>query len=299
MSYAPPGTILITGALGNLGRKLIDRLVTLDWCRAIVGVDCAGEPGALGRYGQRVRTVPGDLRDPGDRRWRDVMTGVEAVVHFAAQRPYDDATWVDVCASIDMTNNLLEAAAQAGVRRVVFATSNHVMGGYKDAPLSNRIGAGQLTTELVPAPGTKVRIGDRQSDSTPYATAKLFGERACLAKAQATGGRLTSVAARIGWCQPGENHPRTLNLTGMPGTDAPPPKSVDEERDLRWFRNMWLSNRDFLDLFERALLADPVAWPCPAIVVNGMSANTGMAWDIEATKSVIGYRPQDDVWAYV
>src|SRR5262249_39321599 len=112
-----------------------------------------------------------------------------------------------------------------------------------------------------------------------------------------TGGRLTTVATRVGWCQPGANHPRTLNLSGSPGVEGPPPKNAEEERDLRWFRNMWLSNRDFLDLYERAFLADPAGWPSPAIGVNGMSANRDMPWDVETTKRLIGYRPQDDVWS--
>jgi hypothetical protein len=30
-------------------------------------------------------------------------------------------------------------------------------------------------------------------------------------------------------------------------------------------------------------------------VINGMSANTGMRWDIEATKKLVDYLPLDDV----
>jgi hypothetical protein len=30
-------------------------------------------------------------------------------------------------------------------------------------------------------------------------------------------------------------------------------------------------------------------------VVNGMSNNTGMRWDIEHTRKLVGYEPQDDV----
>jgi hypothetical protein len=75
------------------------------------------------------------------------------------------------------------------------------------------------------------------------------------------------------------------------------PRRESDDRDLRWFRNMWLSNRDFVALFERAVLADAAAWPRPGIVVNGMSANAGMPWDIETTGALLGYHPLDDVWA--
>ena len=58
---------------------------------------------------------------------------------------------------------------------------------------------------------------------------------------------------------------------------------------------MWLSNRDFAHLFERAVNADPGGWPAPAIVVNGMSDNTGMAWSLDETRRYLGYQPLDDV----
>ncbi len=58
---------------------------------------------------------------------------------------------------------------------------------------------------------------------------------------------------------------------------------------------MWLSNRDFAHLFERAVNADASEWPAPAIVVNGMSANTGMTWSLDETRRYLGYQPLDDV----
>jgi nucleoside-diphosphate-sugar epimerase len=107
-----------------------------------------------------------------------------------------------------------------------------------------------------------------------YAASKLMGERACLAKAHRSNGALTSVCVRIGWCQPGQNRPETINSSGLLSEEAN--FGQDAERDLRWFRNMWLSNRDFTAVMERRLLADARTWPQPGIVVNGMSANRGM-----------------------
>jgi hypothetical protein len=52
-------------------------------------------------------------------------------------------------------------------------------------------------------------------------------------------------------------------------------------------------------VFERALLSEGKTWPQPGIVVNGMSANRSMPWDIETTRQLIGYEPQDDVWAHL
>jgi hypothetical protein len=43
---------------------------------------------------------------------------------------------------------------------------------------------------------------------------------------------------------------------------------------------------------ERCLVAELAV---PFAIVNGMSANTGMRWDIDHTRRLVGYAPQDDV----
>jgi nucleoside-diphosphate-sugar epimerase len=289
MRMADIGTVLITGAQGNLGRKLIAHLVAGSWCERVIGVDRAiGQDAARE---SRVRWVEGDLGDPRDRRWRDALAEADAVVHLAARNPYPDAPWEDAVVSFDMTANVLLAAAHSGVRRFVFASSNHVMGQYKDPPLSDGIAPGGLTTALPPAPGTRWFNGRFVVQGTAYATSKLMGERACAAAAESSD-TLTSVSVRIGWCQPGENRPDTINTSGLPGEGATGP---DTERDLKWFRSMWLSNRDYAQVMECALRADAAAWPSRAIVVNGMSANRGMPWDIAMTARLIGYEPEDDI----
>ena len=102
--------------------------------------------------------------------------------------------------------------------------------------------------------------------------AKLFGERLGRCLAEANG--LEVVAVRIGWARAGENRPEDVPL----------------ERE--WFRMMWLSNRDFCQLMERCMLA---YLDDPFVVVHGMSNNTGMRWDLDGTRALLGYQPQDDV----
>ena len=87
--------------------------------------------------------------------------------------------------------------ARAGVRRVVYASSNHVLGGYKDDPEP-----ALLTTDLLPRPGTRYVADGEARDSTPYGSAKLFGERLGRCCADADG--LSVLAVRIGWVRPGE-----------------------------------------------------------------------------------------------
>ena len=52
-----------------------------------------------------------------------------SLVHFAAQNPYPEADWDDAIVSLDIAFNMLTVATTAPrMRRVVFASSNHVMG---------------------------------------------------------------------------------------------------------------------------------------------------------------------------
>ncbi len=248
-------SVLITGAAGNLGGKLrryLDGRHDLRLLDRDPRGDAAITRADLSRW---------------DPAWVRLFAGVDTVFHFAAD-PTSDVSWADVVApNIDAMIYTYEAAAKAGVRRFVFASSNHVMGGYKEQPEV------LITTELPPLPGTRYVTGGVPKDSTPYGSAKLFGERLGKMYAEARG--VSVVAVRIGWVWRGDNTP-----AGLP---------ADREE---WFRLMWLSDRDFCTLMECCLDADP--GPRFA-VVNGMSANTGMRWDLSATKRLLGYEPRDDV----
>jgi nucleoside-diphosphate-sugar epimerase len=299
MPYATPATVLVTGVAGNLGRKIAAALASAPWCHRIVGVDLRADPASFApEIAAKLDLVAGDLADPaGD--WRAALAGTEAVIHLAADNPDVDATWQQAARSFDMTANIGLAAAAAGVRRLVFASSNHVMGRYKDGSLAASLTPGGLTTALAPAPGTKWHDGTRHQDSTAYATAKLMGERFCTALAAGSAGTLTAVSVRIGWAQPGDNRAATIShagsvIGGMPAADSP-----DARRDLRWFRNMWLSNVDLAAVFLAAVIADPAGWPAPGIVVNGMSGNRDMDWDVATTTRLLGYRPTSDLYAEI
>jgi hypothetical protein len=131
-----------------------------------------------------------------------------------------------------------------------------------------------------------------------YGSTKLLGERAVLARAAGTDGRLSGVNVRIGWTQRGDNRPQTIGAHGGGSKKGPGmPQPEDAQRSLKWFRSMWLSNRDFLQLMERAIRAPSSGWPAPAITVSGMSSNSGMAWDLTAGREYLGYEPVDDIWA--
>ena len=81
-----------------------------------------------------------------------------------------------------------------------------------------------------------------------------MGERAVAARCASS--LLTGVNVRIGWVQPGETRPETIDLRGAGqriGRTLPDQEEI--ARGMVWFRGMWLSNRDFLQLMEKALTA--------------------------------------------
>ena len=305
-------SVAVTGGLGNLGTKLLLHLARTSPCELLIGIDVrAPSPDQLQALQDAaaqnttgttpaIELIECDLTDPRDSRWRDAFDRVQAVVHFAADNPYPDASWDEAAVSIDMTLNVaLAAAGSPAVERFVFATSNHVMGRYKDDPLAATVGPGTLTPDRPLGVGTFWAETEPPLDATAYSTTKMVGERICQALGAQSNGSTTFVSVRIGWCQPGPNRPETLNATGEPRAESGAAESHPDpegyRRAERWFRLMWLSNRDFVHLFERAANADSSGWPAPAIVVNGMSANTGMAWSLDETRRYLGYQPRDDV----
>jgi uronate dehydrogenase len=249
-------TVLITGAAGNLGAKLRQHL--------------------QGRYA--LRLLDSDPRGDTDilrcdlsrwdEHWPEQFRGADAVVHLAAD-PTAQQTWPNLVGpNVDAVIHVFQAAVRAGVPRVIYASSNHVLGGYMDDPEP-----ALLTTDLPPRPGARYVVEGEHRDSTAYGAAKLFGER--LGKCYADLHGLSVLAVRIGWVRPGDNRPQ----------DIPADRGA-------WFRLMWLSNRDYCHLMECCLRADP---SLRFAVLNGMSANTGMRWDLSATRRLVGYQPQDDV----
>ncbi len=171
--------VLITGACGNIGRKL-----RRAWAGVydLVLIDLAAD-------GSEPEVDRADLADF-DEEWADLFEGVDAVVHLAANAS-ELASWADLQGpNLDATANVLHAAALAGVDRFIFASSNHAMGGYRD------VGNGPIAEDLPPRPGN------------PYGASKLAGER--LGRACSVAFDLDFVGLRIGWVQSGENRPETL-----------------------------------------------------------------------------------------
>jgi uronate dehydrogenase len=114
--------LLLTGAAGGLGRELRPRLKA---CCAVLRLSDVAEmaPAAAGE-----EVVPAALQDA-DAMLR-LLDGVDAVVHLggvSVEGPFEPI----LQANIVGVYNLYEAARKHGVKRIVFASSNHVTGFYR------------------------------------------------------------------------------------------------------------------------------------------------------------------------
>ncbi len=109
------------------------------------------------------------------------MRGVEAVIHLAAN-PSVDQPWQDVYTSgINGTYNVFEAARQLGIKKIIYASTNHVSGWR------------QVLKEPHITPEQAIR-----PDSL-YAVGKAFGE--ALGQYFCDRYEMSIICLRIGWFQ--------------------------------------------------------------------------------------------------
>jgi len=162
---------LVTGGAGFIGSNLADRLLADGFEVRVLDNLSTGFPDNVPAAAE---LVEGDVRD--ESAVRAAVAGVDLVFHQAAHRAVLQS--VQNPLSTDLANThgtllVLKAAQDAGVRRVVAASSSSVYGG-----------AGQLPTPesapLVPR--------------SPYAVSKLAGEHYCRVWAELFG--LETVALR-------------------------------------------------------------------------------------------------------
>ncbi len=163
--------ILLTGAAGGLGRMLRDRIKP--WADIVRLSDLAD----LGPAREGEEVVQCDLADKA--AVLALMEGVDAVLHFGGVST-EQAFDVIMQGNILGVANLYEAIHKCGVRRTVFASSNHTMGLYR-------------TTDLVDA------------DMPPrpdgfYGVSKVFGES--LSRYYYDRFGIETVCLRIGSCFP-------------------------------------------------------------------------------------------------
>jgi UDP-glucose 4-epimerase len=164
---------LVTGGAGFIGSHLVRALVEGGHRVRVLDDLSTGSPGNLDGVG--VEMLVGDLRDPD--AVRTAVAGAEVVHHLGALGSVSRSVADPVrSTSVNLmgTLNLLIAARQAGVRRMVFASSSSVYGDTPTLPKHE---------EMAPVP------------LSPYGASKLAAESYCRAFAHSYG--LETVSLRF------------------------------------------------------------------------------------------------------
>lgn len=242
--------VLLTGASGRVGTAILDGIGEKYTWRLVDRQPPPAEyPG---------ETVVADITDR--EAVAAAIDGVSAVIHLAGD-PRRSAPWQSVLSNnIHGTQIVYETAVEAGVEKVVFASSNHAVGGYE---------TDDRTPELYqPESGVVLDGSEPPRPGNLYGVSKATGE--LLGRYYHDTAGLSVVNVRIG------------NLTA----EHPP---ANYERG----QAMWLSHRDCAHLFERCLEAE-----YGYETVYGISDNDRRFYSLKRARRILGYRPRDNAAEY-
>ncbi len=180
-----PRTVLVTGAAGRIGSYFAEHAPERFTLRLMVrpGEDAS----RIASFGEVAEADLGDLD-----RLKEVFAGVDTVLHLAGD-PDPSAVWSSLLeTNIVGTYHAFAAAKAAGVRRVIYASSIHAVGGYpKDV---------------------QVKESDPVNPGDLYGVSKAFGEALCRYMAEQEG--VQAIAVRIAGFQAPERaaDPELANL---------------------------------------------------------------------------------------
>lgn len=237
--------LLITGSGGLVGGILWKGLEdSYDLYGMDIHVDAAAR-----------RSYQADIREPAQvDAVFERIPDLKYVIHLAGD-PRVDADWDSAFHNnIGGTKNIYAAAQRRGVKRVVYASSNHATGAYEGFPPSLHA---QQRAGLISA-------YDPVRPDGFYGVSKIAGEAIARMYYELYG--LQSVCLRIGSVVRGDD-------------PTPVPR----------LKSTWLSHRDLVQLVKRSLQAD-VGFG----IYYGVSNNRGRFWDISDAERDLGYHPQDD-----
>jgi nucleoside-diphosphate-sugar epimerase len=242
--------VLITGGAGLIGGVLVERLRDR---YDITSLDLKEAKG--------VKSLVGNLTDAAFVM--KSFKGQDAVVHLAADRrahgPWDS----NLPNNFIATYNVFEAAKQCGVKRVVFASSQHATGGfYLDEPYK------AITEGRFKDVPKNYKPVDETCPIRPdgyYGVAKAFGE--AMGSYYWDYYKLSSHHLRIGWVI-----------------------STDDPIFSPWGLSLWLSHRDVAQIVRLCIDA-PASMGYD--VFYAMSDNKYKIWSIDHAKKVLGYKPED------
>lgn len=207
-----------------------------------------------------VRTMRSDLGDL--NALRSAVEGQDVVVHLAAKAG-ENYAWEELRdTNVEGTRNVFAAATEAGVPRVVFASSGATVAGYEhDEPYRALVeGRYQDVSESWPLIGVETPTRPRGV----YGSTKIWGE--ALARHFADTTSTAFVNIRIGY----------VNVTDAP--EGPRQRSV------------WCSQRDVVNAIR---LASTKALPSACVTFFANSRNRYGYRDLTWGRELIGFEPED------
>jgi UDP-glucose 4-epimerase len=118
--------ILVTGAAGYIGSKLIETLCQKNWVEAIVGTDIKEPPRKYPKYKFDIR----DVRQSMDDIFKNER--IDTVVHTAYILPPIHNTKLMEDINKNGTRNILNASLKAGVKQILYTSSTTAYGFFPD-----------------------------------------------------------------------------------------------------------------------------------------------------------------------
>ena len=240
-----PPRLLITGCRGLVGRIL--------WANLEKDFDLYGLDISPGEPSKRVIQADISKIEQVQAVFQHISP-LTYVVHLAGD-PRAQADWDSVFLNnIGGTKNIYEAARLANVKRIVFASSNHVTGAYEGFPPGLHLHQNQ----------EKITVHDPIRPDGFYGVSKAAGEAIARMYFEVYG--IESICLRIG------------SVT----------RDDDPRIDPR-FESTWLSHRDLAQLVRKSLSTKTRFG-----IYYGVSNNAKRFWDISNAEAELGYHPEDD-----
>ncbi|MCO8255567.1 NAD(P)-dependent oxidoreductase [Haladaptatus sp. AB618] len=234
---------------------------------------------------------------------RPAFDGQDAVIHLAAQSDAGADFEGIIEPNIVGTYNVLRAMKEAGVPKLVFASSQRAMGLYEEEHEP------ELYEEEYPSEYDPLRLTHETLPKPDgyYGASKVFGEHICQVHARRDGAPEQVYALRISSVRTeAYDHPYGDAERGVERGDEDTVEegevwdqsqtgswergSEEYERMVKRLKATWTSQRDFAHLLECCLQDDTVTYDA----FYAVSDNAARWFDTEHAKAVLGYEPQDD-----
>lgn len=266
------GTVAITGSSGIMGSRVYPALEADGW--ECIGITSGkhrsqGGPGrkSEGEVNEKLIDRKCDFTNP--LQCEGIFHGCTHVLHLAADgRP--EASFDEILRSnMVSTYNAMEAARRAGVKRFVFASTNHVQHGSSMA-----LGGGPGSLDASRLGGRKMQISDPATPDSHYAVSKLWGEDMGKLYARVWN-HFEFVSLRIGWVLYDDP-------TELKGTEY-------EE----YLRSMFLSRHDCIEFCKASLTAPLRPEDQGFMAAYAVGNNSTAVFDIAESVDRLGYMPKD------